>query len=98
MAGDIITETKSCTIADLYTIAALHAKIIIHKMPLANKLLMVDRDIIITGSYGSFLFEQLLLQQIGLIKQTALPYIYFLKQIEVMCRMEPGLTKQAGKN
>ena len=78
ISKDIIIEIKSCTIADLYTIAALHAKIINHKMPLANKLLTVDTDIIITRSYGSFIFEQLLLQQIGLIKLTGFAlYLFF---------------------
>jgi HTH-type transcriptional repressor of NAD biosynthesis genes len=57
MARDIIEKTVTCTIADLYTIAALHARTIIEKNELANKLLFVDTDINITKSYGHFLFN-----------------------------------------
>jgi len=56
MARDIVNTTANCTADDLYTIAGAHAKAIIKKIPVANKLLFVDTDITITRSYADFLF------------------------------------------
>lgn len=56
MARDIIEQTEECTYENLFEIATLHAKTIIEKLPLANKLLFIDTDINITRSYSSFLF------------------------------------------
>ncbi|MFT3936778.1 MAG: AAA family ATPase [Chitinophagaceae bacterium] len=57
VARDIVDTTQSCTLQDLHTIAAAHAKAIIDTLPLVNKLLFVDTDITITKSYARFLFD-----------------------------------------
>lgn len=58
MARDIIEKTEECRYEDLIAIANLHAKTIIQKLPLANKLLFVDTDLRITRSYSQFLFRR----------------------------------------
>lgn len=58
MAREIVEETESCSFEDLYAIAALQAKTILEKIPLANKLLFIDTDINITKSYARFLFNK----------------------------------------
>lgn len=58
MAREIVEVTDTCTYEDLLNIASLHAKEILNKLPGANKLLFVDTDINITGSYSEFLFNK----------------------------------------
>ncbi len=58
MARDIVEETESCTFDDLHAIASLHAKTILEKTALANKILFVDTDVNITKSYAKFLFKK----------------------------------------
>ena len=57
---DIVATTESCTLEDLYAIANAHALAILGKMAGAYKLLFIDTDIIITSSYASFLFNEIL--------------------------------------
>lgn len=58
MARDIIEKTEECKYEDLIAIAALHAKTITEKLPVANKLLFVDTDLRITRSFSQFLFHR----------------------------------------
>ena len=55
---EIVDTTQSCTIADLYTIAAAHANAIVEKTAVAHQLLFADTEITITRSYGAFLFNE----------------------------------------
>lgn len=57
-ARDIIERTEECTFDDLQKIAEHHARSILEKLKLANKLLFVDTDLIITKSYSRFLFNR----------------------------------------
>ena len=61
MARDIVEITDECTYEDLSKIAETHAKAIIEKQLIANKLLFIDTDINITCSYSEFLFNRPLL-------------------------------------
>ena len=58
MARDVIETTDECTYEDLLKIAETHAKAIIEKQLIANKLLFVDTDLNITCSYSEFLFSR----------------------------------------
>lgn len=55
---EIVDTTQSCTLTDLYSIAAAHANAIIEKTSIANRLLFADTEITITRSYGTFLFNE----------------------------------------
>ncbi len=55
---EIVDTTQSCTLADLYTIAAMHANAIIEKTTIANKILFADTESTITRSYGNYLFKE----------------------------------------
>jgi HTH-type transcriptional regulator, transcriptional repressor of NAD biosynthesis genes len=58
MAREIVEETEKCTIEDLRNIAMLQASSIHKKLRKANKLLLVDTDLLITKSYTLFLFQK----------------------------------------
>lgn len=61
MAREVIEKTEECTLSHLEQIASLHAKTILEKTPLSNKILIVDTDVNITNSYAKFLFNKELL-------------------------------------
>ena len=58
MAREIIEKTVECSPTHLQKIAERHAREIIEKTKLANKLLFVDTDLNITKSYSKFLFAE----------------------------------------
>jgi HTH-type transcriptional regulator, transcriptional repressor of NAD biosynthesis genes len=58
MARDIIEETEECTEEHLQQIATLHARTILEKIQIANRLLFVDTDVNITSSYSQYLFNK----------------------------------------
>jgi HTH-type transcriptional regulator, transcriptional repressor of NAD biosynthesis genes len=82
---DIIPDSNTCTVADLYTVAAAHANAIIRKIPAAHQLLFADTDITITRSYARFLFrEEMIIEEwiekanrfdLYLFLETDCPYI-----------------------
>lgn len=55
---ELIPNTNECTIDDLNVVAIEHAKSILQKTRLANKLLFLDTDLSITQSYSKFLFNR----------------------------------------
>ncbi len=80
IARDIIEKTKECTPDDLYKIAAAHARAIVSKLPMVNKLLFVDTDLVITQSYSQFLFRKTLIVE---------PWIEEVNKFDLYLFLEP---------
>lgn len=80
MAREIIGKTDECIFDDLYKIADLHARAIQAQISLANKLLFVDTDLIITKSYSQFLFNRELIVE---------PWIEEANKFDLYLFMEP---------
>lgn len=57
VARDIIQNTDECTMDDLQEVAKQHALAIEDKIKIANRVLFVDTDLLVTRSYAKFLFE-----------------------------------------
>ncbi len=83
MAREIIEKTVECEPQHLIQIAELHARTIIEKTKIANKLLFVDTDINITKSYSRFLFAQEL-EADNWVEETNCfdLYLYLEKEVE----------------
>lgn len=79
MARDIIEKTNDCTPGDLYKIANLHAKAIVAKIMVANKLLFVDTDLTITKSYSRFLFGEELIVEPWIEEANKFDLYFFLE-------------------
>jgi HTH-type transcriptional regulator, transcriptional repressor of NAD biosynthesis genes len=58
MARYLVSKTQEVVFEDLEKIAVLHAKTILERTRIANKLLFVDTDVHITKSYSSYLFNK----------------------------------------
>lgn len=58
MARYLVSKTQEVLFKDLQDIADLHAKTIIDRTKIANKLLFVDTDVNITKSYAHYLFDK----------------------------------------
>lgn len=58
MAREIVEETLTVMPAHLPEIARLHARTILDRLSAANRILLVDTDLITTQSYSLFLFDQ----------------------------------------
>ena len=58
MARYLVSKTQEVVFHDLQDIARLHAKSIIQRTKIANKLLFVDTDLNITRSYAKYLFNK----------------------------------------
>lgn len=58
MARHIVSKTSEVIFQNLQDIATLHAKTIIDKTKIANKLLFIDTDVNITKSYAQYLFHK----------------------------------------
>lgn len=58
MARYLVSKTQEVVFEDLEKIAELHAKTILERTRIANKLLFVDTDVHITKSYSKYLFNK----------------------------------------
>lgn len=58
MAREIVEKTITVTPAHLQEIASLHARTILDRLSVANRILLVDTDLITTQSYSWFLFGE----------------------------------------
>ena len=79
MARDIVEVTDECTYEDLVKIADTHAKAIIEKQLIANKLLFVDTDLNITCSYSEFLFSRPLVVENWISEENVFDLYLFLE-------------------
>jgi len=76
VARDIVEKTEEVTSNDLRQIAEQHARMILEKVNVANRLLFIDTDLNITKSYSKFLFDQSLVVP-GWIEEANRSDLYF---------------------
>jgi HTH-type transcriptional regulator, transcriptional repressor of NAD biosynthesis genes len=79
VAREIVSKTEDVTTKDLIQIAEQHARLILKKVAVANKLLFVDTDLNITKSYSKFLFNQPLITADWIDQANAADLYFYLE-------------------
>jgi HTH-type transcriptional repressor of NAD biosynthesis genes len=97
MARQVIGHTNECTYEDLKKIANLQAKTILDKQKTANRLLFIDTDFHITGSYSVFLFQKKLTVP-GWIKEASDSDIYFFLETDCAYIQDGTRVAEAERN